>query len=88
MDAVAVLFFFRAPFSRMVQSPPKHFSGWQTVFVLASLQICSIQLWGIGGRRLGPAKSKGPWPSRLLMDGKLLAMLVRDVESKPCRDAA
>jgi hypothetical protein len=25
MDAVAV-FFFRAPFSRMVQSPPKHFN--------------------------------------------------------------
>ena len=56
MDAVAVLFFFRAPFSRMVQSPPKHFSGWQTVFVLASLQICSIQLWGIGGKTAGPGE--------------------------------
>ena len=42
----------------------------------------------LGGKRLGPAKSKGPWPSRLLMDGKLLAMSVCDVESKPCRDAA
>ena len=49
-------FFPRAPFSRMVQSPPKHFSGWQTVFILASLQRCSIQLLGIGGKTAGPGE--------------------------------
>ena len=62
--------------------------AWQTVFTLASRKRCSIQLWGIGGKTAGArAKSRGPWPTRLLMDGKLLAMSVCDVESKPCRDA-
>ena len=57
MDAVAVFFFsahlfhawFRAPQNTLI-------SGWQTVFILASLQICSIQLWGIGGKTAGPGE--------------------------------
>ena len=61
-------FFFRAPFSRMVQSPPKHLSGWQTVFILASLKPKMLNpIMGdlVGGRRLGPAKSRrARWVAR------------------------